>query len=172
MDGRNLKVLALGIVVGAGVSLAALGGAAAVGGWHAGVAAAQAHNGAALVAQPVQGQGPFENPSMPREFMPVPPPPNNGHSFGPGPESPGAGGNNLGPDQSTPFGGGQDCNQILFYFQGRLYQLHPPQGDQNPEYFYMQPYNGPQIPGFPGPTPPGMNVPAPSVPSLPPTFKF
>ena len=168
MDGRTLKVLALGIVVGAGLGLAALGGAAAVAGWHAGVAAARVHPGT-VFAQPVQATGPFQE-MTPHEFVPVPPPPDNGHSFGPGPQSPGAGGNNLGPGQSAP--GGQDCQQILFYYQGRLYQLRPPQGDQNPEFFFMQPYGGPQVPGFPGPTPPGMNLPEPSVPALPPTFKF
>lgn len=171
MDGRTLKVLALGIVVGSGVSLAALGGAAAVGGWHAGLAVSEARTGEPLAVRPVQAQGPFENPTPPREFVPVPPPPDHGNSFGPGPQSPGAGGNNVGPGQSAP-GGGQDCNQILFYYQGRLYQLRPPQGDQNPEFFFMQPYGGPQIPGFPGPPPPGMNAPAPTAPTLPPTFKF
>jgi hypothetical protein len=169
MDGRTLKVLAVGIVVGAGVSLTALGAAAAMGGWHAGVTASRTYS-MSLLARPVQAQNPFETP-LPHELVPVPPPPDNGRSFGPGPQSPGAGGNNLGPGSSAP-GGGQDCQQILFYYQGRLYQLRPPQGDQNPEFFFMQPYNGPQLPGFPGPTPPGLNLPAPSVPSLPPTFKF
>ena len=172
MDGRSLKVFALGIVVGSGVSLAALGGAAAVGGWHAGIAVAEARTGEPLAVGRSQAQrGPFENPTPPREFIPVPPPPDHGNSFGPGPQSPGAGGNDVGPGQSAP-GGGQDCNQILFYYQGRLYQLRPPQGDQNPEFFFMQPYGGPQVPGFPGPPPPGMNTPAPTAPTLPPTFKF
>lgn len=64
-----------------------------------------------------------------------------------------------GPDRRNPGQGqeqGQDCDPIiLFYYQGRLYQLQP--GPQNrpgrpsspPEFFPLRPYQGPQIPGLP-----------------------
>jgi len=59
-------------------------------------------------------------------------------------------------------GQGQECEpMILFYFQGRLYQLMPGPQDQQgrpgspPEYFPLRPYQGPQIPGLPFQLPPG-----------------
>lgn len=77
------------------------------------------------------------------------------------------------PGQQGPEQGqgqqGQECEPvILFYFQGRLYRLMP--GPQNqpgqpsspPEYFPLQPYQGPSIPGLPFQLPPGMG------PQLPP----
>lgn len=99
-------------------------------GWHAGATATQP---AAVSAAPVQ------NLPMQPEMIPFP-----------------------GPDRQGPSQGqGQDCQPIiLFYYQGRLYQLMP--GPDNlpgmpsspPEYFPLRPYQGPQIPGFPfGPSP-------------------
>lgn len=75
-----------------------------------------------------------------------------------------------GPDQGQ--GEGQECEPvILFYYQGRLYRLMPgPQQDQQgrpgspPEYFPIQPYQGPAIPGLPFQLPPGG---APRVPQGP-----
>lgn len=169
MDGRTMRTLILGMAIGGFVGVAALGGAAVAWGWSVG-ASAGGHKAVAATARAAQVQ--FQTPSTsPREFVPIVPP-NNGDSTGPGQPSPGAGGNNPAQAQPSPGtggGGDQNCNQILFFYQGRLYQLRPPQNG-NPEFFMMQPYSGPQIPGFPGPTPPG--TPAPQVPSLPPTFKF
>jgi len=170
MDGRTVRTLILGMAIGGVVGAGALGGAAVAWGWSVGTSA-RGHEVVAVTARAAQAQLPLQTPSAsPREFVPVVPP-HNGDSTGPGQPSPGAGGNN--PAQAPPSpgagGGDQNCNQILFFYQGRLYQLRPPQ-DGNPEFFMMQPYSGPQIPGFPGPTPPG--TPEPQVPSLPPTFKF
>lgn len=60
-------------------------------------------------------------------------------------------------------GQNQNCTPVvLFYYQGRLYQLQlGPEGHQGtptspPEFFPLQPYQGPQIPGLPfTPAPPG-----------------
>lgn len=67
-----------------------------------------------------------------------------------------------GPDQGQGQGGEQCDPVILFYYEGRLYQLMPgPQQDQQgrpsspPEYFPIRPYQGPQIPGLPFQLPPG-----------------
>ena len=109
----------------------ALGAALYVAGWHAGAAAAR--------SSPVQAAVPAQNlPTMP-EFIPLP-----------GPDQRGLG--------QQP---GQECDPvILFYHEGRLYQLMP--GPDNrpgmpgspPEYFPLRPYQGPQIPGLPfGPSP-------------------
>jgi hypothetical protein len=55
-----------------------------------------------------------------------------------------------------------DCEPIiLFYHNGQLYQLRPGPGPQNgpgrpsspPEYFRLDPYQGPAIPGLPVPQP-------------------
>ncbi len=60
------------------------------------------------------------------------------------------------PDDQQGRGQGEDCQPIiLFYYQGRLYQLMP--GPQNrpglpgspPEFFPLRPYQGPAIPGLP-----------------------
>jgi hypothetical protein len=55
----------------------------------------------------------------------------------------------------TP-GQSQDCQpMILFYYNGKLYQLMPGPDSQNgspsspPEYYPLRPYQGPQIPGLP-----------------------
>ncbi len=113
----------------------ALGGALYVAGWHAGAAAAR--SGPVPAAVPVQNL-----PAMP-EFIPLP-----------GPDQ-------QGPGQQLMPGQGQECDPvILFYHEGRLYQLMP--GPDNrpgmpgspPEYFPLRPYQGPQIPGLPfGPSP-------------------
>jgi len=79
-----------------------------------------------------------------------------------------------GPDQGQ--GQGEECEPvILFYYQGRLYRLMPgPQQDQQgrpgspPEYFPIQPYQGPQIPGLPFQLPPGGAPRAPQGPGFQP----
>lgn len=111
-----------------------------------------------LVASPPAAAGPV--PAVPaqvplQEMIPLP-----GPDQGPG----------QGPGQGL--GQGQECEPvILFYHQGRLYRLMPgPQQDQQgrpgspPEYFPLQPYQGPQIPGLPFQLPPGG---APQVPQGP-----
>jgi len=157
-----MRMLILGIAIGGAASLLIVGGLAAVWGWRAGATAA----GREVIAIPtgvqiqVPGSTPNEAPN-PREFAPVPNMPGN---------LPGQG-----PDQS-PGAGGQNCDKILFFYNGKLYQLRPgemPKNGNNPEFFFMQPYQGPSIPGFPEQTEPG--APAPGVPTpqqLPPTFKF
>ncbi len=57
-----------------------------------------------------------------------------------------------GPNQTQ----GQDCQPlILFYHDGKLYQLMPGPDNQPgapgspPEYYPLRPYQGPQIPGLP-----------------------
>jgi len=79
-----------------------------------------------------------------------------------------------GPDQGQ--GQSEECEPvILFYYQGRLYRLMPgPQQDQQgrpgspPEYFPIQPYQGPQIPGLPFQLPPGGAPRAPQGPGFQP----
>lgn len=69
---------------------------------------------------------------------------------------------------------GQDCGKILFYYQGRLYQLQPgptPRNGGNPEFYFMQPYQGPGIPGFPSPFSPSPSPDQQGQP-LPPPLKF
>lgn len=76
-----------------------------------------------------------------------------------------------GPGQS------QDCQPIiLFYYNGRLYQLMPGPDSLGgsptspPEYFPLRPYQGPQIPGLPfGPLPP-LPPQGPGFQPLPPRF--
>jgi len=125
-----LRKVACG-VIGAGV-IAALGVFIYLAGWHAGADNAKP---AAVSAMPAQ------NLPVQPEIIPFP---------GPDRQGPGQG-----------LGQGQDCQPIiLFYYQGRLYQLMP--GPDNlpgmpgspPEYFPLRPYQGPQIPGLPfGPAP-------------------
>jgi hypothetical protein len=149
MPDRGVRMLLLGIVIGGLGAILLIGGVAAAHGWRAG-AAAHGHDVILVPASPAQGQ-----PLTPKEFVPVPNP-QQGQDQGPGMPSPGA--------------GGQDCDKILYFFQGKLYQLRPgpmPKGGGNPEFYYMQPYQGPQIPGFPGPMTPGMpdpNIPGQGVP--------
>jgi len=87
-----------------------------------------------------------------QELIPIP---------GPGQQQPG---------QAPQPGPGQGDCPILFYFNGRLYQLAPGPQDgpgrpsSPPEFFYLNPYQGPAIPGLPQPFqgPPGPNfVPVP-----------
>lgn len=66
------------------------------------------------------------------------------------------------PNQMPGQQGQGECEPvILFYYQGRLYRLMPgPQNQQGrpgspPEYFPLQPYQGPSIPGLPFQLPPG-----------------
>jgi hypothetical protein len=144
MPDRGVRMLLLGIVIGGLGAILLIGGVAAAHGWRAG-AAAQGRDVVLVPASPAQGL-----PSIPKEFVPVPNP-QQGQDQGPGMPSPGA--------------GGQDCDKILYFFQGKLYQLRPgpmPKGGGNPEFYYMQPYQGPQIPGFPGPMTPG--IPDPNIP--------
>lgn len=61
------------------------------------------------------------------------------------------------PDMRSPQQGQDDCQTILFYHNGRLYQLRPGQGPEQgpgrpgspPEFFQLNPYQGPAIPGLP-----------------------
>src|SRR3989304_3076223 len=66
------------------------------------------------------------------------------------------------PDQGPGLQQGQDdCQTILFYFNGQLYRLMPGPGPQDgpgrpgspPEFFRLDPYRGPAIPGRPQPFP-------------------
>ncbi|HKV44202.1 MAG TPA: hypothetical protein VJT32_05935 [bacterium] len=152
MADRGVRMLVLGILVGGVAAVFLLGSTAT--GWerHAGSAASD-RDVVILPVRPAQG-----SPFTPKEFVPLLPP-NNGQDQGPGLPSPGA--------------SGQDCNKILYFFQGKLYQLRPgpmPRGGGNPEFYYMQPYGGPQIPGFPSPGPMIPGAPGPSTPdqSVPP----
>jgi hypothetical protein len=98
---------------------------------------------------PAPAPAPFPAPQAPgqpptlREFIPLP---------GPGDQQPG----------QRPGNQSGDCEPIiLFYHNGQLFQLRPGQGPQNgpgrpgtpPEFFYMNPYQGPAIPGLPMPRP-------------------
>ncbi len=147
MDGRSVRILILGIVIGG------LAGALVMG-------AGAATHGRDLIltpARPVQAQAP----ALPKEFIPLP---NNGNGPGPGPQP-------LVPGTD----GAQNCDKILYFYQGKLFQLRPgpmPRNGGNPEFFFMQPYEGPQIPGFPGPTVPGAPSPGLPGPPAPPTLKF
>ncbi len=73
-----------------------------------------------------------------------------------------------GPGQPLPVPGpapqqGQDQCPILLYQNGQLYQLTPAPGPgprdgqgrpgSPPEFFYLNPYQGPAIPGLPQPLP-------------------
>jgi hypothetical protein len=98
---------------------------------------------------PFPGQQPFQMPNQSgpgsapplREFIPLP---------GPGDQQPGQR-----PGQQQG-----DCQPIiLFYHNGQLYQLQPGPGQENgpgrpgtpPEFFPLNPYQGPAIPGLPLP---------------------
>ncbi|HEY3249093.1 MAG TPA: hypothetical protein VGK88_12500 [bacterium] len=127
--------MVLTLMVGGGaITLAALMYAV---GFHAGAQAATPPVGPVAVL-PVQSPPPLQ------EFIPIPMP-------GQGPDDQqGRGQDDQGQCQPT----------ILFYYQGRLYQLQPqpgqgPQGQRGrpgspPEYFPLTPYQGPAIPGLPG----------------------
>jgi hypothetical protein len=139
------------------------GGAAYAAGVSVGRAAAGA-TPAPVVAQPVQSPDPFQPPSIPqfpqpfpmtpsqpapgqpptlREFIPIP---------GPGDRMPG----------QQPGQENGECEPIiLFYHNGQLYQLQPGPGQQfgpgrpgtPPEFYQLNPYQGPAIPGLPAPQP-------------------
>ncbi len=78
------------------------------------------------------------------------------------------------PDQGpAPQPGQDDCQVILLYHNGQLYRLLPGEGPQDgsgrpgspPEFFRLDPYRGPAIPGLPQPFP---QAPPPSFqPALP-----
>jgi hypothetical protein len=66
---------------------------------------------------------------------------------------------------------------ILFYYQGQLFQLMPGPQDQQgqpgspPEFFPLQPYRGPAIPGLPfGPQSPQRIAPPPGFQPVQPRF--
>ncbi len=152
MDGREKRIFTVGILTGALATVVLLGGLAAAWGWHQGIAARS--HALVLPVLPVQQQAPTLNPN---EFIPLP--------------------NDQGPQNSTPGLGDQTCDKILYFYQGRLYQLRPgptPRNGGNPEFFFMEPYQGPQIPGFPNPSPMIPGGPLPSLPGqpVPPTLRF
>lgn len=148
MNGRGIGMLILGIVIG-GLVATLMMSAFAAGDRHAGTAA---RSGVLLPVLAAQERPPALNP---KEFIPLP---------------------NTGTQQDQqPGAGGQNCDRILYFYQGRLYQLRPgptPRNGGNPEFFFMQPYEGPQIPGFPSPMAPGLTPPDMPGQPLPPTFKF
>lgn len=149
MNGRGVRMLVLGLVLG---GLAGSLPAGAAWGRRAGTAA-HVREVILVPAQAAQDQAPTMNP---REFIPLP---NTGNLPGPG-------------QQPAPGTGNQNCDRILFFYQGRLYQLRPgpaPRNGGNPEFFFMDPYQGPQIPGFPEPEPGAPGLPGQP---LPPTLKF
>lgn len=145
----------LGIFVVAAAVLIA-GGMAYSAGYAAGRSAPEAAAAPpSLTAQPVQAPQPDQGaPSAPapgqitppgqtpnlREFVPLP---------RPGDQNPGQQ-----PGQQQG-----DCEPIiLFYHNGQLYQLQPGPGDRNgnrpgvpPEFYRLNPYQGPAIPGLPFP---------------------
>jgi hypothetical protein len=144
-----------------------VGGIAYAAGASAG-RAAPATAAVRIAVQPVQGPGPFmlpdqlgpqpapapgqqpfqivppgQSPPTLREFIPLP---------GPGDQNPGQR-----PGQQSG-----ECEPIiLFYHNGQLFQLRPGQGPQDgpgrpgapPEFFYLNPSQGPPIPGLPVPRP-------------------
>lgn len=112
-------------------ALGVFGALAYSAGWRAGAAAQPAAVIAAMPAQSIPQQ---------QELIPFPMP---------------------GPDQQPGQGQGQECEPIiLFYHEGRLYQMMPGPDNQPgrpgspPEYFPLRPYQGPQIPGLPFTRPP------------------
>jgi hypothetical protein len=94
-----------------------------------------------------------------QEFIPLP---------GPGQQQPGQG--------PAPQQGQDECQTILFFYNGQLYRLMPGPGPQNgpgqpgspPEFFRLDPYRGPAIPGLPQPFPQRPDSPGPNfLPALP-----
>jgi len=82
-----------------------------------------------------------------------------------------------GPDNQPGQGQGECQPMILFYYQGQLFQLMPGPQDQRgqpgtpPEFFPLQPYRGPAIPGLPfGPQSPQRIVPPPGFQPVQPRF--
>lgn len=132
------------------LAVAAFGVLMFAGGWYLGHRAPVAA-GPAIPALPVQAAPPLQ------EIIPFP-------------------GQGQGPDQGQGQQGQGECEPvILFYFQGRLYRLMPgPQNQQGrpgspPEYFPLQPYQGPAVPGLPFQLPPGMGpqLPPGAMPQMP-----
>jgi hypothetical protein len=152
MTGRGPRILILGFVIG-GIAGALMGGLAA--GWRTGMTARPTPL-VLLPARATQTQPPVLSPKLnPKEFIPLP---QTGTQ-----------------DQPTPGAGGQDCDRIFYFYQGRLYQLRPgptPRNGGNPEFYFMEPYQGPQIPGFPSPQAPGLTPPDMPGQPIPPPFKF
>jgi hypothetical protein len=143
-----------------------VGALAYAAGFSAGRAAPAAAPASKPIAQPVQSPDPFMPPPQfqaPQPFQgpqpaPAPAPgqqsPPNLREFVPMP----------GPGQQMPGQQQQqgDCQPvILFYYNGQLYELRPAPGPQNgpgrpampPEFFHLNPYQGPAIPGLPFPQP-------------------
>lgn len=145
MAHRDVRMVIFGIVIGGLAAAFLTAGAGALQGWRA-----SAGHGRDLILVPARlAQG---LPANPREFIPLPNP-QQGQDQGPGQPSPGT--------------GGQNCDKILYFYQGKLYQLRPgpmPKNGGNPEFYYMQPYEGPQIPGFPTPGPMTPGGPDPNFP--------
>jgi len=148
MTDRSFRMLVLGTLIGALGAAVLIGSGAAAQAWRAEVAV-RGHDLILVPARPAQ-----TSPFAPKEFIPMPNS-QQGQDQGPGAPSPGA--------------GGQNCDKILYFYQGRLYQLRPgpmPRGGGNPEFYYMQPYEGPQIPGFPTPGPMNPGSPDQNQPGL------
>jgi hypothetical protein len=155
MGERGTRLFVLGLVIG-GLAVAFLaGGAVAAWNWRTG-ATIQGHGAPVPSVRMVQDLPKQVLPkefTLPKEFVPVPP---QRQDPGPGAPTPGA---------PPPGAGGQNCDKILYFYQGKLYQLRPgpmPRNGGNPEFYYMQPYDGPQIPGFPTPGPMVPGVPDPN----------
>ncbi len=153
MTHGGTRTLILGIVIGGAAG--ALMSVLATAGWRSGMAA---HASPVIVLQAAATQQqPTPPPTLnPKEFIQLPQP---------GPQQ----------DQQAPGAGGGDCDKILYFYQGRLYQLRPgptPRNGGNPEFYFMDPYQGPQIPGFPSPQAPGLTPPDMPGQPVPPTFKF
>ncbi|MGH2371942.1 MAG: hypothetical protein ACRDIC_00480 [bacterium] len=145
--GLGILVVAAAVLIAAGMAYAA--------GYAAGRSAPATVDARSLTAQPAQA---------PRPDQSAPPAPAPGQIAPPG-QTP-----NLREFVPLPFPGDQnpgqrpgqqqgDCEPIiLFYHNGRLYQLQPGPGDRNgnrpgvpPEFYQLNPYQGPPIPGLPFP---------------------
>ncbi len=144
--GRKTVQIALG-----GSGVVALAIAMYLIGWHSGIAAA-----APTVSSAPPAAAFAQAPRTLQELIPLP-----------------------NPSQREPGQGqSQECKPIvLFYYQGRLYQLQlGPEGTQGaqpqspPEYFPITPYQGPAIPGFPIPLPPGGSPDSPGFRPVNPRF--
>ncbi len=115
------------------------------------MAAAAAHTAARTRSAAQQLTAPPVPPEL-REFIPLP---------GPGNQSPGPG---QGQEECEPV--------ILFYHEGRLYRLQPGQRDGQgrptvpSEFFPLDPYQGPPIPGLPFPQQEGVPGLRPGSPRL------
>jgi hypothetical protein len=155
MADRGARMFVLGLIIGGLAAAFLASGALTAWHWRTG-GNIQSHVAIVPSVRPVQGvpntkQIVPKEFNLPKEFVPVLP--QRGQDQGPGVPPPGA--------------GGQNCDKILYFFQGKLYQLRPgpmPRNGGNPEFYYMQPYEGPQIPGFPLP---GPTTPGPMIPGMP-----